>query len=419
MNIKYKNQLLEEVSEYDLYLVELCQKLIQIPSYTPPSDTREIASFLVNELKNIPGIELSLYSPPEDNRIVNIVAKIKGCAPGERLIFNGHVDTHVIGDESKWTYSPLKGEIVGDRIYGRGSSDMKSGIAALVTALHVLAKHRDNWKGEVVATIVGAEEMGGFLGTKYLIENVSDAVGDAVICCDCGAPEVLRFGEKGIITFNITAHGIAAHAAHRYKGDCANVKLVRALSDLYEMFQSYKVTIPKEIDYYIEKSKDISESKCGEKETVTLKIPTINFGIINGGLGSSLMSDYAECKGDVRLPAGATVEEALSKVNDVIKKHPGVDFIPTSTIEPNWSNPEGRIALILHDVSEYVLQSPVAINYRIGATDGRHYRVAGMPVINCGLTPNNMGGTDEYASVSEMKKMAKIYLLSAMEYLSI
>ena len=111
-------------------------------------------------------------------------------------MLNGHLDTFPIG-EARWSHPPLGADLEDGRIYGRGACDMKAGVAALVLAFVSPAEFRDTWNGELVLTLVGDEETGGRWGTQYLLANVEEAMGDAMLNADTGSPRVVRVGEKG------------------------------------------------------------------------------------------------------------------------------------------------------------------------------------------------------------------------------
>ena len=85
---------------------------------------------------------------------------------------------------------------------------MKAGVAALVLAFVTLAEFRDVWDGELVPTLVGDEETGGRWGTQYLLANVEEATGDAMLNADTGSPRVVRVGEKGNVWVELEATGL-------------------------------------------------------------------------------------------------------------------------------------------------------------------------------------------------------------------
>src|SRR5262249_27546212 len=104
-------------------LIEMTQALVRVASPNPPSNTVAIAKTTQGLLATIAGIEVKTVEP--EPGIVNLVARLAAKSPGRRLIFNGHLDTFPIGNDSDWTVPPLSGEVRQDRIYGRGVSDMK------------------------------------------------------------------------------------------------------------------------------------------------------------------------------------------------------------------------------------------------------------------------------------------------------
>src|SRR5690348_1891049 len=132
-------------------VIDLTLKLVAAASPNPPGDTRLVADTAASILRDlIPGVEITPH--PGSETVANLVARVRGAAPGRRLVFNGHLDTYPLGDPAGWTFRPT-GEATGDRVYGRGASDMKGGIAASIVALAVLARHRDLWNGEAVLAL--------------------------------------------------------------------------------------------------------------------------------------------------------------------------------------------------------------------------------------------------------------------------
>ncbi|RYY81009.1 MAG: M20 family peptidase, partial [Comamonadaceae bacterium] len=162
-------------------VLDLCQRLIRIPSENPGGDTRAIADALTQELAH-PGIELQRHEPQPG--CVNLVAVVRGARPGPRVVMNGHLDTYPVGAREGWTQDPLGGERVGERIFGRGAGDMRAGVAALVHVMRALAPQRSGMAGELALTLVADEETGGRWGTGWLLENVPEARGDYLLNAD-------------------------------------------------------------------------------------------------------------------------------------------------------------------------------------------------------------------------------------------
>lgn len=128
--------------------------LVQAASPNPPGDTGAAAETAAAILRSaIPDAEVTLHAVSDG--VVNLVARVRGAGPGRRVVFNGHLDTYPVGDTAAWTRDP-GGELVDGRIYGRGSADMKGGIAASIAALVALAAYRDAWNGEAVLTHASA-----------------------------------------------------------------------------------------------------------------------------------------------------------------------------------------------------------------------------------------------------------------------
>lgn len=156
------------------------------------------------------------------------MARVIGNGPGKRLVLNGDLDTFPLGALEEWTTDP-SGEVRDNRLYGLGISDMKGGVAAAIFALRIMADFQAHFPGELVGTFVGDEETLGALGTKFLLENVLYVRGDAMISGDMGTPQVLRFGDKGMIWLTLIAKGKSAHAAHVHKGISAIEKIVSVM----------------------------------------------------------------------------------------------------------------------------------------------------------------------------------------------
>jgi acetylornithine deacetylase/succinyl-diaminopimelate desuccinylase-like protein len=389
-------------------------RLVGAASPNPPLDTRAVADEAAAIIRaEIPEAELSLHHAGD--QVLNVVARVRGSGPGRRVVLNGHLDTYPLGDLSLWTRDPA-GEIEGGRLYGRGAADMKGGIAASIAALAALARQRGAWSGEAVLTLAGDEESMGPLGTRWLLDHVPHARGDAVILGDAGSPRVLRFGEKGFLWVEIEATGRAAHGAHVHLGDNAIERLLEALAGL-QALRALPVATPPAVLEAIERSRAISEPLAGVGEADVLGRVTVNIGRIEGGTSTNLVPASARAGADLRLPVGvsaAATERALAAALG----RPGIKYRVLRRFEPSHTDPGSEIVRRCAAAAREVVGGQVAVNMRVGGSDARWFRMEGLPTVVYGPTPHGMGGPDEWVDLAELDQVARVHALTAFDLLT-
>ena len=396
-------------------LVAMAQRLVAAASPNPPGDVTAAAAVADELLRSIDGITIKRFESAPG--IVNLVGLIASGKPGRRLIFNGHLDTFPLGENLGWTVPPLGGTLRDGRLYGRGISDMKGGIAASLLAARILAAHRQHWRGQIAITLAGDEETMGALGSRWLLENVPEAKGDAMICGDVGSPLVVRFGEKGLIWIEIEAEGQPAHGAHVHKGINAIDRLREAL-DALKRLEALPAVAPIEVTRAVEEAAVISESLSGAGEAGTLRRLTVNVGTISGGVSPNLVPSRAQAAADIRVPVGITleaVEQALHRELDGIA---GINWRIIRKFPPSFTPPDHEIVRTIVAAATAILGRAPVVNMRVGASDARLYRMFGVPSVVFGCTPFGMGGPDEYVLVDELVAVAQVHALTALSFLT-
>ena len=396
-------------------LVEMTQALVRVASPNPPGDTAAVADVAEALLAVIPGVEIRRVEP--EPGIVSLVARVRAKNPGRRLIFNGHLDTFPIGGDAGWSAPPLGGALRDGRLYGRGVSDMKGGLACSILAAALLAEQPKAWSGEIVLTLAGDEENMGSLGTGYLLDHVPEARGDANICGDVGSPMVVRFGEKGLLWIEVEARGTAAHGAHVHKGINAIDRLRGALDRVKDL-ERLPVAAPDVVIRAIAAASPISEAISGAGEAETLGRVTVNIGTIEGGVSPNLVPTHAMARVDIRLPVGISTAVLQEKLDVWLGPMEGVTWRLLRRFEPSFTDPGHEIVARVRGVAEEVLGTAPAVNMRVGGSDSRWYRLHGVPTVVYGLTPFNMGGPDEHILVDELKAVAKVHTLAAFDFLT-
>ena len=151
----------------------LLTRMIRSKSLNPPGDVRECAVIVAEELK---ARGLSAEIIEDKPGVANVVSHLKGEESGKTMIWNGHFDVVPPGED--WERDPFGGEYKDGFVYGRGTSDMKSGVAAMIVALGALKKAGSPFKGRIVFQAVGDEETGSDAGTLCMIRRKIGAGAD-------------------------------------------------------------------------------------------------------------------------------------------------------------------------------------------------------------------------------------------------
>jgi succinyl-diaminopimelate desuccinylase len=397
-------------------LIELCERLVRIDSQNPPGSTQDIAAAVESVLGAMPGFEVQRIVPRQP--IVNVVARRAFAAPGRRLVFNGHLDTFPAGDASSWSLPPLSGRSIDGRIYGRGASDMKGGLAVSLIAAELLSAAAEDLRGELVLTLAGDEETGGRWGTGYLLENVPFARGDAMLSADAGSPRVIRYGEKGLVWLELIATGRSNHGAHVHLGKSAADSLLNVLNEVIKL-RKVSGQMPGTVERSMRQAQTVSEAVSGKGEFDTLRSVTVNIGVLESGASINIIPDRARALLDIRLPPGVTTAAVVETIEQIVARNAGVTFKVLNRFEPNVTDPNHEIVqLALGNARRRLGESQVVANMRVGMSDARLYRGFGVPSIVCGPTPYNMGGPDEYVVADELFSVLYVHAMTAYDYLT-
>ena len=144
--------LFESINESEM--VKFCRDLVRIESVNPPGEERAIAEYMAAALTGF-GLEAELVGHGPGR--ASLLARLRGSERGPGILFSGHLDTVPVGN-GEWKHDPFGGEIAGGRIWGRGASDMKGGLAAIIGAAQAVSESRTPLRGDlIIAATAGAE----------------------------------------------------------------------------------------------------------------------------------------------------------------------------------------------------------------------------------------------------------------------
>src|SRR5207302_5374962 len=166
-------------------------------------------------------------------------AVLEGAEPGPTLMFEGHTDVVTEGDAASWSHDPFAAEIVDGRLYGRGSADMKGGIAAMLYGVAALAAG-GLARGRVVVAAL-ADEEGMMLGVKDFVRTALAREVDAAIVCEPEGGEVCT-SQKGAVRLRVDARGRMAHGAMPDHGANPLTPLGHLIVDLEQLERELQAT---------------------------------------------------------------------------------------------------------------------------------------------------------------------------------
>jgi succinyl-diaminopimelate desuccinylase len=203
---------------------ELTRDLIRLNSINPPGDEAACAK-LAGGMLEAGGFRVSAHSFAPGR--TNIVARLDGDADREPLCFTGHLDTVPLG-AAPWQCDPFAAECDGDKVFGRGSSDMKSGVAAMIVAALEIARIPGRKAGLTVVFTAGEET--GCDGARYLVDlpNVLPKAGALLVGEPTG--NVPLIGHRGALWLRAAFAGVTAHGSMPELGDNAVLKAARGVT---------------------------------------------------------------------------------------------------------------------------------------------------------------------------------------------
>jgi succinyl-diaminopimelate desuccinylase len=248
-------------------VLELARSLIACESVNPPGDEARVADILEPRLLDA-GLDVERHSLEVGRD--SLIARLGPANSGlPSLCFTGHLDTVPLG-EAAWDHDPFAGVVDGDRLYGRGASDMKGGVAAIVSAIERVAALGPPKAGLEVVLCAGEET--GCTGAKSLVDALGTVGAVMVAEPTSNRPLVAH---KGALWLEATARGRTAHGSTPHLGRNAIYQIARAVGMLEHW-------------------------SFGEVSHPLLGVPTLNVGTIRGGLNINSVPDSAAIGIDIR-----------------------------------------------------------------------------------------------------------------------
>jgi acetylornithine deacetylase len=338
----------------------------------------------------------------------HLVGTRTGVGGGKSLMLQGHVDTVDFGDLELWSRNPL-GEVVDDRIYGRGAADMKAGVATHIAVLDILDAVGVKLAGDVKLAASVGEENGGYGALATMLRgHRADA---ALISEPTGLDVVIAHG--GSLVYRITVHGKSAHGGSRNDG-------VSAIEKFYPIFQML-------LDWEAERNATLSHPLFDAFEN---KFP-ISTGLVRAGTWASTVPEVLVAEGRLGFLPGETIEEmqaeterriaAIADADDWMREHrPEVEWFGGQFASCEIS-PDEPIAQTIAEAHETATGNPAAFKAITAGLDMRLLiNVGGIPTATYGAGDVRfVHCADEWINIDEILTAVEVTTIAAIDWCGI
>ena len=370
--------------------LQLAKELIRFPSVTPVD--AGVMSFLEKKLKKL-GFKTKILEFKEKNTkpVKNLYARLGNKSPN--FCYAGHLDVVPAGNLKDWTVNPFKPSIKKGHLIGRGANDMKSSIAAFVTAVSKFIQKNKKFNGSISLLITGDEEGVAINGTKKVVEYLKKKK-EKINFCLVGEPtnpnklgEMIKIGRRGSITGKLTVIGVQGHVAYPNRANNPSTALVQILKEL----------------------KGIKFDK-GTKDFQPTNLEITKINIDNSA--DNVIPGLAYASFNIRFNNKHSSNTLKSKINKIVKKICNKNKSKFK-IEYNVS---GEAFLTSPNETTYMIQNTIKKITKIkprlsttgGTSDARFIRKIS-PCLEFGLVGKTMHKVDEVVALKDLKKLTLIY----------
>lgn len=404
-------------------LVALTQGLVRIPSLNPPGAHYRACVELVGERLRRRGFEVAYLradgAPGDSDRYPrwNAVCRFAAARGGPCVHFNSHVDVVAVGEG--WTRDPFAGEIEGGRLYGRGSCDMKGGLAASVVAVEALLDCGLVPAGAVEVSATADEESGGYAGVAWLAERgyFSPPRVDHVIIPEPFNGDLVSIGHRGVWWAEVETYGHVAHGCMPFLGDCA----VRHMAAVIERFE-------RELYPALAERRTATPVIPDEARRATLNLTAIHGGLAEprDGLPTPMVPDTCRLLLDRRFLAEESLDgvkaEVVRLLDALAAERPGFRYRVRDVME------------VLPVQADADMPTPRALDAALRAVTGKPARFVASPGTYDQKHVERVGGVrdcvaygpgilalahqpDEYVAIDDLVESAKVMAAAAARLL--
>ena len=377
--------------------LQLAKELIRFPTVTPVD--AGIMRFLEKKLKSL-GFKTKVleFKEKDSKPVKNLYARLG--KKGPNFCYAGHLDVVPAGNLKDWTVSPFKPSVKKGYLIGRGANDMKSSIAAFVSAVSNFVADIRDFNGSISLLITGDEEGVAINGTKKVVEYLKKKK-EKIDFCLVGEPtnpnklgEMIKIGRRGSMTGRLSIIGIQGHVAYPNRANNPSTALVQILKEL------------KEIKF---------DNGTKDFQPTNLEITKINID----NFADNVIPRLANAKFNIRFNNKHSSNSIKKKINKIIKniskKNKSKFKIDYSVSGEAFLTKPNNTTYMIQDIIKKVTKIKPKLSTTGGTSDARFIRKIA-PCLEFGLVGKTMHKVDEAVSLSDLKKLTLIYSIILKNY---
>ena len=370
--------------------LQLAKELIRYPSVTPID--AGVMKFLEKKLKKL-GFKTKILEFKEKNTkpVKNLYARLG--SKGPNFCYAGHLDVVPTGNLRDWTVNPFRPSIKKGHLIGRGANDMKSSIAAFVSAISIFVKNNKKFNGSISLLITGDEEGVAINGTKKVVEYLKKRK-EKIDFCLVGEPtnpnklgEMIKIGRRGSMNGRLSVIGIQGHVAYPHRANNPSTALVQILKEL------------KEIKF---------DKGTKNFQPTNLEVTKINID----NTADNVIPGLANATFNIRFNNKHSSNSIKTKINKILKKicHKNKSNykIEYSVSGEAFLTKPNQTTYMIQDVIKKITKIKPELSTTGGTSDARFIRKIA-PCLEFGLVGKTMHKVDEAVSLNDLKKLTLIY----------
>jgi succinyl-diaminopimelate desuccinylase len=412
------DRVLAEIDRARGEIVDFASRLVRIPTVNPPGNDYETCAGVIGDQLRAHGADVHLLPAlgrvehtPQHPRI-NVIGRHDGSAGGPAVHLNGHFDVVPVG--LGWTRDPFGGEVAGGRLYGRGSCDMKGGIASAVFAAEAIRRAGIAHAAPIEISGTVDEESGGFAGVGWLAEHkwISRERTRAVIIPEPFGVDRVCIGHRGVYWFEVIAEGRTAHGSMPYLG-------ANAIEGMSHFLDLVRDELASALHQRVTEMPVVPEGS----RHATININGIDGGQPIDGVPSPCVADRCRVVFDRRFLIEEGLDTTRAEIAALVARAqarmPAVKFSIEDRLifEPTRAPDDAPLIAALTTAIERVTGRSASLVASPGTYDQKHVaRIAGVP--HCvAYGPGELGiahQPDEYCSVEDIVTCTKVLALAVM-----